>query len=416
MVRLIEQLTEARIRKLSSLGLHADGRGLYLQIHQSGGRSWIFRYTLNKQTRDMGLGALADVSLVQARVRAAEERAKVAKGIDPLEERRSARAERSFPATTGPTFEEAAEAYMAEKLKRLRSEVHRRQWRYSLEAFAYPVIGRKPVARVDTADVLAVLRPIWESTYETANRLRGRIERILARATVEGLRTGANPATWRGHLQEALPPRSEVSPIRHHPAMPYQDVPAFMAELRAREEMSADALQFLILTGTRTNETLGARWPEVSWADKTWTVPAERAKSGKPHVVPLSTESLKILEEVREADPEFIFPGRGGGGAMSQMTLLALLQRRMQRPFTCHGFRSSFRDWCGDEAGVDRELAELSLAHTVRDQTERAYRRMTAVERRRVVMQGWCDYCCTPPADGAVVDFASKKAQCSPAA
>jgi integrase len=287
---------------------------------------------------------------------------------------------------------------MAEKLTRLRSEVHRQQWRYSLETFAYPIIGDMPVAAIWTPDVLSVLRPIWETRCETAMRLRGRIERILARATVQGQRTGDNPAQWRGHLKEELPKRSEVSPVVHFPAMKFGEVPAFMAELRNRSEVSAAALQFLILTAARSGEVIGATWSEIDWDDRTWTVPADRAKTGRPHVVPLSTGAVAVLQEMlplRDISAGLVFPGTKGG-QLAHTTLLALLQRRMKRDVTCHGFRSSFRDWCGDVAGVPREIAEAALAHVVSDATERAYRRGTAIEKRRELMQQWSDYCLPP--------------------
>ena len=406
MARLVDQLTEAKIRNLTALGLHADGRGLYLQIHHGGGRSWIYRFTLNGRTRDMGLGPLAEINLVAARAKATAARTMRDSGLDPIEHTSSQRAAVQAPAFAGLTFEEAAEAYMADKLKRLRSDVHRHQWRQTLEAYAYPIIGKKLMAEIETSDVLAVLKPIWETKCETAARLRGRIERILARATVEGHRTGANPATWRGHLQEALPKRSEVQPVVHHPAMEFSDVPGFMVELCKRVEVSAAALRFLILTAARTGEVTGARWCEIDRAEKIWTVPAVRAKTGRDHVVPLSTGAVAALREVeplRDLSAGLIFPGRNQKG-LSQMTLLALLQRRMKRDVTVHGFRSAFRDWAGDEGEVPRELAEASLAHVVKDTTERAYRRRTAIERRRKVMQQWCDFC-LPPSSGEVVDM-----------
>lgn len=388
MARLIEQLTEAKIRGLNESGLYADGRGLYLQIRPTG-RSWIFRFRLNGRTRDKGLGALADVSLVQARAAAHQCRAFVAKGVDPID---AAKANSAQLRTGGPTFEQAAEEYMADKLKRLRSEVHRRQWRYTLEAYAYPIIGAVPVADIDTRHILSVLQPIWEIKCETASRLRGRMERIIARATVKGDRTGANPATWRGHLQEALPKRSEVQPIVHHPAMDFADIPSFIADLHSREGVAARALEFLVLTAARTGEVINADWREVDWQALTWTVPASRAKSGRPHIVPLSSNAAAVLRGMRGLSNDAVFPGYKGK-PLSQMALLMLLQRRMGRAVTVHGFRSAFRDWAGDEADVPRELAEASLAHVVRDATEAAYRRRTAVEKRRKVMQSWCDYC-----------------------
>jgi integrase len=399
MARLIHQLTEAKIRTLTDVGFHPDGAGLYLQIRPGGARSWIYRFRLHGRTRDMGLGALAKVSLMKAREKASTARALAADGIDPIEH---TRAQATIPAAPkhhlSPTFEEVAEAYMAERLKRLRSEIHRHQWRQTLMDYAYPIIGKTPVNEIGTNDVLAVLRPIWEAKCETAARLRGRIERILARATVEGHRSGANPATWRGHLQEALPARSEVQPVQHFRAMEFRDIPAFMAELRQISTIGAVALRFLILTAARTGEVLGARRCEIDWTEKTWTIPGARAKTHRDHIVPLSTGALITLREVealRGVSEDFIFPGRKGR-ELSCIALLVLLQRQMSRQATVHGFRSAFRDWCGDEGEVQRELAEASLAHVVRDATERAYRRKTAIERRRKVMQSWCDYCLPP--------------------
>ena len=328
-------------------------------------------------------------------------------GIDPIEH---TRAQAIIPAApkrnSSPTFEEMAEAYMADRLKRLRSGVHRDQWQQTLRTYAYPVIGAMPVNEIGTNDVLAVIRPHWESKCETMARLRGRIERILARATVEGLRRGANPATWKGHLQEALPPRSEVQPVQHFRAMDYQDVPSFMAELGQIGAMSAITLRFLILTIARTTEVTGARWNEIDWHEQTWTVPAARTKANRDHIVPLSTGALAVLREVellRSSDDDLIFPGRNGV-AQAPMTLLMLLQRRMGRAATNHGFRSAFRDWCGDEADIPRERAEQALAHAIRDTTEKAYRRKTAVERRRAVMQKWSNYI-LPPVSTEIVDI-----------
>ena len=410
MARLTHQLTETKIRALTEIGMYHDGAGLYLQVRAHGAQSWIYRFRLNSRTRDMGLGSLADVSLVKAREKAAAARALVAQGIDPIE---LTRAQATIPAAPkqhlSPTFEEVAEAYMADRLKRLRSEIHRRQWRQTLVDYAYPIIGKMAVSEIETNDVLAVLRPIWETKCETAARLRGRIERILARATVEGLRTGANPATWRGHLQEALPPRSEVQAVKHFRAMEFRDVPAFMAELYQVKTVSAVALRFLIFTAARTGEVLGARWSEIDWTEKTWTVPSSRAKTGRNHIIPLSTGALAALREVeplRGLSDDLIFPG-SKGKALSCMALLVLLQRQMKRAATVHGFRSAFRDWCGDAGDVPAEVAEAALAHVIKNAAERAYRRKTAVERRAKVMQSWCDYCLPPST--TIVDLAQAR-------
>jgi integrase len=395
MARLIQKLTEAKIRTLTKIGLHPDGAGLYLQIRPGGARSWIYRFRLNGRTRDMGIGALVDVSLVKAREKAGAARALMNDGIDPIEH---TRAQAIIPAApkrhSSPIFEEAAKSYMLDRLKRLRSESHRHQWRQTLVDYAYPVIGQMPVDEIGTNDVLAVLKPIWESKCETASRLRGRIERILARAAVEGHRSGANPATWRGHLQEALPSRAEVQPKQHFRAMDYRDVPAFIVELGQIDTIAAASLRFLILTAARTGEVIGGRWNEVDWNERTWTVPGARAKTGNDHTVPLSSGALAVLREMeplRKSIDGFIFPGRNGAG-QSSTTLLFLLQCRMGRAVSVHGFRSCFRDFCGDESDVPRELAEAALGHVLKSQVERAYRRRTAVERRRTVMQLWCDF------------------------
>jgi integrase len=400
MAKSIEQLTEKKIRSFVEPGLYPDGRGLYLQIRHGGAKSWIFRFTRKGRTRDKGLGSLVDVGLMLARSKAAQARALLVQDIDPIQQ---AKAERqTLPITRdrylppGRAFREAAESYMAEKLKRLRNAVHRAQWRFTLETYAYPVIGNMDVAAISTPDILRVLRPIWETKCETAMRLRGRIERILAREAVEGRRIGINPAVWKGHLQEAMPSPSEVSTVVHHPAMPIGDLPAFMADLGARTELSAAALKFLILTASRTGEVTGARWPEVDLNVKTWTIPASRYKTGREHVVPLSAGALAVLNEMaplKEQNDSFIFSGRSGG-ELSQMTMLMLLQRRMGRSdCTVHGFRSTFKDWAEDVACVPREISERCLGHVVKSKVERAYRRGSATERRRDVMEKWYQFC-----------------------
>lgn len=400
MASLIEQLTEAKIRAISSPGLYADGRGLYLQVRPRS-RSWIYRFTLSGRTRDMGLGPLSDVSLIAARAKTAECRALHAQGIDPLEHAKtlpsSIEPPIAVPVAALRTFREAAEDYLASALRKFRNEKHKAQWRYTLEAYAYPVIGDLPVTDVQTPHVLAVLRPIWLEIYETASRLRGRIERILARETVEGRRSGPNPATWKGHLQEALEARSVAGPVKHHAAMPVPEMPTFFAKLQMIDTVSSAALQFLIFTVARTSEVTGAQSFEIDFARKIWIVPAERMKALREHIVPLSVNALEVLHQIwplSAASGGLIFPGTGGN-QLSQMTMLALLQRQIGATETVHGFRSTFRDWAGDYADVPRDLAETALAHAVGDATEAAYRRLTAVERRRPVMQQWADFCCT---------------------
>jgi integrase len=260
-----------------------------------------------------------------------------------------------------------------------------------------------------------VLRPIWLKKCETASRLRGRIERILARATVEGHRSGANPAVWGGNLREALPSRAEVQPVKHFEAMNYADVPALMAELGAMSSVSGAALRFVILCAVRVGEAVGAEWSEIDWAEKTWNIPARRTKANRNHVVPLSLGALAVLhklEPLRGRAGDFIFPG-SKHQALWKSTLVKLLQRHTKQPLSVHGFRSAFRDWCGDIGEVPQEIAEAALAHAIKDSTERAYRRKTAVERRRAVMQQWCDYCLPPST--TVVNIAQARHRASAA-
>ena len=293
-----------------------------------------------------------------------------------------------------------------------RNPKHRQQWRNTLATYAYPIIGHMPVRDVGTVEVLLVLKPIWIRTPETASRLRGRIERILAYARALGLREGENPATWRGHLAEALPPprRIEGKAPRHHAALPWQQVPAFMAQLATIEAMSAWALAFAILTAGRTGEVIGARWAELDMDEAIWTVPAERMKAKREHRVPLSKAALDVLRAVQalaRGGESFVFPGARAGKPLSSMSMLMLLRRmnpaevpawvdgRTGVAITAHGFRSSFRDWCGEASNHGTDLAEAVLAHVVRDKTEAAYARGDLFIKRAALMADWADFCRT---------------------
>lgn len=333
----------------------------------------------------MGLGGYPSVSLSRARTLAAECRELVAAGRNPIEERKK---------DAVPSFGECADQFIASMESQWKNKKHRAQWRMTLEEYAAP-IRKKSVADIDTDDVLKVLRPIWETKPETASRLRGRIERVLDFAKARGWRTGENPALWRGHLRHILPARSKLS-RGHHAAMPYNDIPAFVERLRALEAIAARAMGFLILTAARSGEAREARWDEFDLDAKLWSIPGERMKTGHPHRVPLSQAAVGILSDLKEKRvSEYVFPGQKPGRPMSNMAYAMLMRRHKLGHYTVHGFRSSFRDWVGDETSFPREIAEHALAHQVGGEVERAYRRSDALEKRRELMEAWAEFCST---------------------
>lgn len=354
----------------------------------------------------MGLGGLSSVPLAKARVRAADARALVADGINPLDAKRASEAV--------PTFGEMADAVVTALGPQWRNEKHRAQWSATLTTDAASLRSIR-VDRVETADVLATLKPIWSAKPETASRLRGRIERVLDAAKAKGFREGENPARWRGHLDHLLPKRQKLT-RGHHAALPFADVPTFIADLRARNATAALALEFLILTAARSGEVRGATWAEIDTNAKVWTVPASRMKAAREHRVPLSTSALAVLEKVRAlsgGQPEAkVFPGLKSGSSLSDAAFNALLLRMgiNRAKVTPHGFRSSFRDWAGEASTFPRELAEAALAHVVGDQTERAYRRGDALEKRRKLMDAWAAFC-EPRAGSVVVVSMVRKAK-----
>jgi len=393
--RLHNALTALSVKNAGP-GRHADGGGLQLLVKEGGARSWVFRFMLNGKSRDIGLGAAGagGLSLAEARDRAAAMRFKVKAGIDPLAERQEAEAHAKAAAqassAASTTFTDAARAYIDANGDSWRNAKHRQQWENTLATYAYPVVGNMPVAEVDTPHVLKILEPIWKAKTETASRLRGRIETVLDSAKARGYRQGENPARWRGHLAQILPARAKLS-RGHHKAMPYEDVPAFLTQLRARKAVAALALEFVILTAVRTGEAIGASWSEVDLDKAIWTIPASRMKAGKEHRVPLSPRALAILESVRPIGSPYLFPS-AKGGKLSGMAM-AMLLRRMGVDVTVHGFRSSFRDWVAERTSVPHEVAEMALAHTVGSAVERAYRRGDLFDKRRQLMADWAAYC-----------------------
>jgi len=391
MSKQLHKLSARAVATLSKPGRHSDGGGLYLNLTGSGARSWVFMWKVAGRRREIGLGSLRDVTLAKARDRAAEARRLLADGLDPL-------AARTKPRTM--TFGEAADALVESMSPSWRNEKHRAQWRMTLTAYCSP-IRTLPVADLTTEDVLQVLRPIWLTKSETASRLRGRIERVFDFAKARGMRSGENPARWRGHLDAVLPRRQKLT-RGHHKAMPFDEVPQFIDRLRGMEGVAPRALEFLILTAGRTGEVLGAKWDEIDLANRIWTVPATRMKAGREHRVPLTSRALAILADLHVLrTSEYVFPGLKRGRPLSNMALEAVL-RRVNVEATVHGFRSAFRDWAGERTHFPRELAEAALAHLVGDAVERAYRRGDALEKRRQLMSVWTDFIGRSPEERVV--------------
>jgi integrase len=389
-------LTTKRVRELTEPGRYGDGRGLYLQVTRAGVRSWLLRYERGGRERAMGLGPVSEFTLEQARERARLERQRLHEGIDPIDARREARtrrlADHAAAEAANVTFEICADQHFKFHSQKWSNEKHAEQVRSSLRAYAYPVLGKLPVADIDKALVLKVLEPIWYTKTETASRVRGRIEQVLDFARVRGYRTGENPAAWDGNLVHALPSRAGIAKVKHYSALAFAEVPAFMKLLGERQGMAARALEFVILTATRTGEVIGARWSEIDMAAKVWVIPPERMKAKREHRVPLSRRAIEILEALpREAD--FVFPGTQKGAAISNMAMGQLLKRMKRTDITVHGFRSTFRDWAAETTNYPNDVVEMSLAHVIKNKVEAAYRRGDLLEKRARLMAEWARYC-----------------------
>ena len=381
------KLNARKVATLTRVGMHGDGGGLYLRIRPSGSRSWVFVRVVNGVRRELGLGPAADVTLAEAREEAASLRRAFRSGRDPVAERKTARED----AKPKLTFGQFAEDCMAEIVKGYRSEKHRNQWFSTIRTYASDLYS-KPIDSVDTQDVLSVISPIWLEKPETAGRVRQRLERILSAATVQQYRSGDNPARLHGHLDQILPKQEKRQ--NHHAALPYKDLSPFMADLRKRAGTAARALEFAILTAARTSETLGMVWAELDLEGKVWTIPAERMKAGESHEVPLSEAVVAILEAVKpqKDDPSQKVFTNGKGTSLSNMAMTLVLRRMGRSDITVHGFRSTFRDWAGEETSYPREVAEMALAHQVGGKTERAYRRGRSLDKRRSMMEAWSKF------------------------
>lgn len=364
-------------------GRHTDGRGLMLIVKPSGARSWVLRFQIDGRRRDMGLGSWPEVTLAMARERALQARRQMAEGRDPLSEKSKSHR---------LTFSEAANALIAVKRKSWRNAKHAAQWISTLERYVLPRLGDRDVQSIETNDILAVLNPIWTKKPETASRVRQRIEAVLDYATALGKREGANPARWRGHLDQVLAQPNKVRAVAHFPAMDWREVPAFMASLSECSGVGAQALAFAILTAARSGEVRGATWSEFDHEQGVWTVPAARMKAAKEHRVPLSAAAMAQLPE--SGDPEaLVFPSvKDPRRPISDRTLSAVLKRLGRKDVTVHGFRSSFRDWAGETTQFPREVIEAALAHRLKDKAEAAYARGDLFQKRRALMQAWADY------------------------
>lgn len=375
--RPVNRLSARSVTTIKQPGRHADGAGLYLQVDDSLAKRWVFVFQWGGKRKEMGLGPVSLVSLAEARDERDRARKLVFQGVNPIEDRKRR--------STAPTFKEVADELVPNLT--LRSEKHREQWAMTLNVYAKP-LHEKRVDEITTDDVVETLKPIWTEIPDTAQRLRGRIERVLDAAKAKGHRRGENPALWRGHLALLLPKPAKLK-RGHHEALPFKKAPAFMGRLLAKEGAGARALEFTILTASRTAMTIGAVWSEVDLEHKVWTIPGQRMKTGKEHRVPLTPRMMELLEErlTREGPIFTAKPGK----PLSNMTMDKVL-RDMGVDVTVHGFRSTFRDWAGDATDFPRELAELALAHTIGDETERAYRRADALAKRRKLMEAWEEY------------------------
>ncbi len=413
---MAERITALFVKHMKRPGKYADGGNLYLQVRPSTRiietdsitKSWIFRYSRFGKDTWLGLGPYPDVTLADARDLATRERKKMRQGIDPLTDKRA----RQIAARTAHenmlTFAECAELYIESQAPGWSNPKHIEQWRSTLTKLAGPIIGHLSVDQIDTALIMRCLEPIWTTKTETASRLRGRIESVLDWSTVRSYRKGDNPAHWRGHLDKLLPRPSQVVRVKHHAALPFTDIGALMRQIRQDTGVASRALELTILTAARTNEVVQAEWSEFDLGRKTWIVPAERMKSNRQHRVPLSAAAIEALEAVKGRDKTYVFPGHKRYSHLSNAAMMKVLKRLKQTGITVHGFRSAFRDWCAESTNYSADVAEMALAHALRDKTEAAYRRGDLFEKRARLMADWARYCSKPTTPAAVVPIRQK--------
>jgi integrase len=387
--KTVDILSDKTIRNLKRPGMHGDGRGLYLQVTSGGAKSWILRYSIRGRAREMGLGSLKDVTLADARDQRDSYRKLLKDHIDPIEHRAQHRAANVLASSHAVTFREAAEACIPIVTKELTNPKHRAQWTSTITQYAYPILKDMYVRNITVHDVHRVLEAIWDTKSETANRVRGRIERILDWCRVKGYCSGENPARLQGNLSLLLGKRKKAE---HHPALPYTQLPAFMAKLRQQAGNAARALEFTILTASRTEEIISAEPKEINAADRIWTAPAGHMKRKREHLVPLCDRAQELVSEV--AGEKFFFPNPDNKDAgLSNGAMLALLDRMGYGHVTVHGFRSTFKDWAVDKTTFENYVSEAALAHAIGDKTEAAYHRSTVLAKRRRLMDAWAAYC-----------------------
>jgi integrase len=391
MAQTVNQLTTTKVQRLKAPGMYPDGAGLYLQVTGENAKSWLLRYSLRRKSREMGLGSLRKVSLAEARSKAADCHKLLEGHIDPVENRKAARTAAALASAKTITFKEAAARYIAMRSKGLKNAKHAAQWGTTIATYAEPVLGKLPVRDVTVGLVHRVLEPIWSTKPETAGRVRGRIEKILDWAKVNNYREWENPARWRDNLDQLLPKLSEVRKVKHHPALPYDELPAFMQKLRQVEGSAARALEFTILTAARTEEVILARPGEIARRDKLWSAPPEHMKLKREHLVPLCDWATDLLGGASES---YLFPSPSHPDKhLSNMAMLMVLDRMGYGHVTVHGFRSTFKDWARDRTRFENYVSEAALAHASGNKIEAAYARSAVLDKRRKLMEAWAKFC-----------------------
>lgn len=398
MPKLAKELSALEVSRLSDKGKYPVGRGIYLEISATGAKAWVLRITVGNKRRHIGLGSYPTISLALAREKALLMRDQINQGLDPVEQKKAVRSALKAQQAKEVTFKQCALAYIDAHSDGWKNKRTHENWPRSFEMYAYPAIGGMLVRDIEQAHILQIIEPLWKEKTETAKRLRNRLEQVLDYATARHYRTGENPARWKNKLDKILPSPSKIAKVKHHEAIAIDAIPEFMQALQKRIGMGRYCLEFLILTACRSGEARGATWDEVDFENKLWSIPRERMKSNQPHQVPLSDQAIALLQEIPKTNSPYIFFS-ATGGMLSDMTLSSLM-RKMDAAKTAtgktavpHGFRSTFRDWAGDKTSYPRELAEAALAHALLNKVEAAYRRSTALEKRREMMQEWANYC-----------------------